>query len=88
MKMFILAGLVPLMLGGCLSTAASIVTAPVRVGAKVVDWTTTSRDEADRGRGRKLRRAEERARRECRSVGDKRAQSDCVHARLMDEKIL
>ena len=50
--------LLPLAAGGCVSTVASVVTAPVRVGAKVVDWTTTSQSEADRNYGRKMRKAE------------------------------
>jgi phage-related minor tail protein len=53
--------LIPLLsLGGCISTATSIVTAPVRVVSKGVDWTTTSRDEADRNRGRAVRKQEKR----------------------------
>ena len=45
---------------GCIArTAASVVTAPVRAGAQVADWTTTSQDEADRARGRALRHREE-----------------------------
>lgn len=53
--------LAPLMvLGGCISTAKTIVTAPVRVVSKGVDWTTTSQDEADRNRGREMRKQEER----------------------------
>jgi len=47
------------LLSGCLSTAASVVTAPVRVAGKAVDWTTTSQSEADEKRGRNLRRREE-----------------------------
>ena len=50
-----------LMLSGCLAkTAASIVTAPVRVGSKAVDVATTSQSEADEARGREIRRREER----------------------------
>lgn len=48
---------VPL-LGGCVSTAASIVTAPVRAAGQVIDWTTTSQDEADRSLGRRVRERE------------------------------
>jgi hypothetical protein len=51
--------LVAPLLSGCVSTAASIVTAPVRAAGQVVDWTTTSQDEADRARGREVRRQEE-----------------------------
>jgi hypothetical protein len=46
-------------LGGCVvRTAAHVATMPVRAGAKVVDWSTTSQDEADRNRGRRERKAE------------------------------
>lgn len=47
--------------GGCVAkTAWNVATAPVKAGAKVVDWTTTSQEEADRNRGRELRKQEER----------------------------
>lgn len=59
-----LASALPLLAGGCLGTVGTIVTAPVRVTSKVVDWTTTSQSEADRNRGRKLRKQEERDARE------------------------
>ena len=49
-----------LMLSGCVSTVASVVTAPVRVAGKAVDWTTTSQSESDQKRGRALRKREER----------------------------
>ena len=52
------------LLAGCVSTARTIVTAPVRVVGKGVDWTTTSQDEADRNRGREMRKQEERERKE------------------------
>jgi hypothetical protein len=47
-------------LSGCVRTAASIVTAPVRVASKGVDMMTTSQSEADEKRGREMRRQEER----------------------------
>lgn len=48
-------------LSGCIArTAASVVTAPVRVASKGVDLATTSQSEADERRGRDLRRREER----------------------------
>ncbi len=50
----------PLMLAGCISSLGSIVTAPVKAVGKLADWTTTSQDEADRNRGRELRRQEQR----------------------------
>jgi len=52
--------LLALALGGCVRTAASIVTFPVKAASQGVDWATTSRDEADRNRGRQVRRQEER----------------------------
>jgi hypothetical protein len=46
-----------LALSGCLAkTAVSLVTAPVRAGAKVIDVATTSQSEADRNRGRAMRK--------------------------------
>ena len=49
-----------LALSGCIArTAVDIVTAPVRFGSQVVDWSTTSQDEADRELGRKTRKREE-----------------------------
>ncbi len=46
-------------LAGCIaSTAVDVITAPVRAGAQVVDWTTTSQDEADRALGRRTRERE------------------------------
>ena len=57
-RLIITALLFPL-LSGCISTAASVVTAPVRAAAQVADWTTTSQDEADRNRGRAMREREE-----------------------------
>jgi hypothetical protein len=56
--------LLALLLGGCVHTVATVVTAPVKVGSKVVDWTTTSRSEADRNYGRRMRKAEAREGRE------------------------
>ncbi|MEI6640682.1 MAG: hypothetical protein WCL10_01505 [Novosphingobium sp.] len=56
-----LAPLAALALSGCLaSTAASLVTAPVRVGAKAIDMATTSQSEADENRGRAMRKRDER----------------------------
>ncbi len=52
--------------GGCVSTVWDVATAPVRAGAQVVDWTTTSQSEADRNYGRKMRKKEAREGREMR----------------------
>lgn len=49
------------MASGCIArTAASVVTAPIRVASKGVDLATTSQSEADEKRGRGLREREER----------------------------
>ncbi|BDI59789.1 hypothetical protein [Qipengyuania nanhaisediminis] len=60
-RLLVIATLAPLALTGCIvKTAADIVTAPVRVGAKAVDLATTSQSEADEARGREIRRREEK----------------------------
>ncbi len=66
MRKFLLAAtaLLPMLSGGCVSTIASVVTAPVKVAGKAVDWSTTSQDEADRNYGRKARKQEAREGRE------------------------
>ena len=55
-------------LAGCVSTATSIVKAPFQATGQVVDWTTTSQDEADRNYGRKMRKAEAKEGRERREA--------------------
>ena len=65
----------PLLTGGCLSTVGSIVTAPIKVASKAVDWTTTSQSEADRNYGKKMRKQEEREGRE-RRAHDKACKKD------------
>jgi hypothetical protein len=42
-----------LLLPGCVT---KVVTAPIKATAKAADWATTSGDEADRARGRELRK--------------------------------
>lgn len=59
--MRILALMLPALLGGCVArTAADIVTFPVRAGAYGVDKLTTSQAEADRNRGRQMRKQQAR----------------------------
>ena len=53
-----------LALGGCVRTVGSIVTAPVKVVSQGADWATTSQDEADRNRGREIRKQKEKEARE------------------------
>ncbi len=62
--MRILVYVLPLALGGCVASALAgaavdVVTLPVKAASATVDALTTSQDEADRNRGRKLRKAEE-----------------------------
>ena len=58
--MFFAVPCLALALGGCLAkTAIGVVTAPVRAVSQAADWATTSQDEADRARGRDVRRREE-----------------------------
>lgn len=49
-----------LLLAGCVRTVGTIVTAPVKAVSQGADWATTSQDEADRNRGREIRKQEER----------------------------
>jgi hypothetical protein len=70
---------------GCVSTAKSIVTAPFKVAGQAADWATTSQDEADRNCGRALRKAEEKARKDCKREADSDlAREDCVRLKLRD----
>lgn len=69
-----------LALGGCVvgtiaSAAVDVATLPVKVASAGVDVMTTSQAEADRNRGRELRRAEERCRK-----GRPRPTDDCSAA--------
>ena len=71
MKRF--APLLLLALPGCISTAAHIVTAPVRVAGWTADKLTTSQAESDRNRGRREREADEKAGREARKEAKRQA---------------
>lgn len=75
----IAAPLMMLALPGCVRTVASVVTAPVRAGAQVVDWSTTSQEEADRNYGRKMRKQEAREGKE-RKKADKERREQCRRA--------
>lgn len=69
---------VGLLLGGCVvRAAADVVTFPVRAVSAGVDAVTTSQEEADRNRGRELRKQEEReARERKRAEKERRRQRD------------
>mgnify|MGYP003387675071 CR=1 FL=1 len=71
--------LVMLLLAGCVgSVAKSVVTAPIKAAGAVVDATTTSQAEADRNRGREMRKAEERKTKE-RKRQEKEARKQAAH---------
>jgi hypothetical protein len=80
MRKFVLAtaALLPLLSGGCVRTVTSVVTAPVKVVGKAVDWTTTSQSEADRNYGRKMRKEEAKEGRERKKAAEKcKRDKDC-----------
>lgn len=60
------------LLGGCVSTATAVVKAPFQVAGKAVDWTTTSQEEADRNRGREIRKQEEKDRKAAKKAAKRR----------------
>ncbi|WP_372916378.1 hypothetical protein [Sandarakinorhabdus sp.] len=69
--------LLPLLLGGCLLSAAkTIVTAPIKAAEVVYDTATESQEEADIKRGRAARKAEERAEREARQAEKDRRKAE------------
>ncbi len=60
MRVLFIVALLPL-LGGCVAQlAADVITAPVKVVSKTADVLTTSQEEADRNRGRDMRKQEKR----------------------------
>ena len=59
----------PLLLGGCLMSAAkTIITAPIKAGEIIYDAATESQQEADIKRGRAARKADEQAERDARAA--------------------
>ena len=79
------AAALPLMTGGCVSTVTSIVTAPVKVASKAVDWTTTSQSESDRNYGKRMRQQEEREGR-ARKAHDKACKKDPANCQPFDPR--
>jgi hypothetical protein len=64
MKAALLALTLAPLLGGCVATAVAgaavaVVKAPFQIGGAVIDATTTSQEEADRNRGKAIRKQEE-----------------------------
>lgn len=76
----VIVALLALSLSGCVRTIADVVTFPVKAAAQGVDWATTSRDEADRNRGREIRKGEERLGKEAR-----RAEREAERQRRHDD---
>ncbi|WP_303809914.1 hypothetical protein [Sandarakinorhabdus limnophila] len=63
----------PLLLGGCLMSAAkTIITAPIKAGAIIYDTATESQEEADIKRGRAARKADEQAERDAKRAARER----------------
>ncbi len=70
----------PLLSGGCIAkTAFDVVTLPVKATGQVIDWTTTSQEEADRNYGRKMRKQEAAEGREMKRR-DKQARKEAKRA--------
>jgi PBP1b-binding outer membrane lipoprotein LpoB len=85
MPMRVLALIPALFLSGCVSTVGSVVTAPFKVVGKAADWATTSQSEADRNRGREIRKAEEKARKQCkREVESDYDREQCARNKLRE----
>jgi hypothetical protein len=87
---------VPL-LGGCVSTATSIIKAPFEVVGKTADVLTTSQSEADEKRGRAMRKQEEelgqlmrkrdKMARKCRDDDEDEREDACEKLRDIEEEI-
>ncbi len=71
-----LATLLSLLLTGCVSAAETVVTAPFRVAGAAWDAATTSQEEADRNRGRAIRKAEEQERKDAKRRAKEAREAD------------
>lgn len=74
-----------LALGGCVSTAVAIVKAPFQLAGAAVDGLTTSQEEADRNRGRALRKQEEAEDRADRKADKERRKAEREAERERDD---
>ncbi|MEO0418569.1 MAG: hypothetical protein AAF249_06880 [Pseudomonadota bacterium] len=90
----LLVGVASLALSGCIArTAGKIIAAPVNLGSAAVDKATTSQSEADRNRGREIRKREEkvgkleREYRKEREKCDDGNRSACARAAEINEEI-
>lgn len=93
MRILVLALFAAPLLGGCVSAVKTVVTAPVKAVGQVADWSTTSQEEADRNRGREIRKREERLGKLTRQR-DKAAEKcrrgdneQCQRAQVLDHEI-
>lgn len=85
MSRILAAACLSLSLSGCVAHAAyDVATLPVRAGSKVVDWSTTSRSEADRNLGRKTRKQQERQAKEDRKAAREQAKQQREARRSAD----
>ncbi|WP_439546694.1 hypothetical protein [Sandarakinorhabdus sp.] len=66
----------PLLLGGCLSVAKTIVTAPIKLGEVVYDTATESQEEADIKRGRAARKQDEADKRAAKKAEKERKRAE------------
>jgi hypothetical protein len=65
-----------LLLGGCLSVAKTIITAPIKAAEVVYDTATESQEEADIKRGRAIRKQEEAEKREAKKAEKERRKAE------------
>lgn len=66
----------PLLLGGCLSVAKTVVTAPIKLGEVVYDTATESQEEADIKRGRAARKQDEADKRAAKKAEKERKRAE------------
>ncbi len=71
-------------LAGCVSTAGHIVMAPVHAVGWGVDKMTTSQAEADRNRGRRDRKAEEKQRKDAKTEAKRQRELEKQQRRYSD----
>ena len=81
-RLLTLALLLPL--GGCVSTAETVVMAPVHAASWTVDKLTTSQAEADRNRGRRERKEEEKERKQAKKDAKKQRELEKQQAKYSD----
>ena len=66
----------PLIVSGCVSTAVAVVKAPFQIVGAGVDALTTSQAEADRNRGRALRKQDEADTKDARKAQKERMKAE------------